>query len=212
MKSLNKSLIGLILLVFVECFAAPQPAVVPGPNIWTLDVLFGEPQQITINLPNTDKPQRFWYIIITLTNNTGKTADFYPACELMTDTFKIIPAYKDTTGLVFKKIKERHAARYPLLESLEYADNRILEGSDNARDMVIIWPDFDARARQVSLFIEGLSNETASVLHPTQTDENGNPIRIFLRKSLELQYTIPGDAAMRGQSRMIFLTKNWVMR
>ena len=32
------------------CLAAPEPAIVPGPRDWTVDVTFEHPQQITLEL------------------------------------------------------------------------------------------------------------------------------------------------------------------
>jgi hypothetical protein len=140
------------------CLSAPEPAIVPGPGQWTVDVMFEHPQQITLGSGRNSKPRQFWYTIVTLTNNTKRDVDFYPRCELMTDTFRITPAGKDISPVVFKQIKRRHEGKYPFLESLEKAGNKILQGEDNTKDIAIIWPDFDVRAKNIKLFITGLSN------------------------------------------------------
>ena len=54
----------------------------------------------------------------------------------------------------------------------------------------MIFPDFDPCAKHVSIFIGGLSNETAVVNNPAEKDANGNPIKVVLQKTLELQYDI----------------------
>jgi len=191
---------------------APSPAVVPADNEWTLNTIFTSPQQISVRLPGHRRPQRFWYIILTLTNNSKLDADFYPKCELMTDAFDLTAAYKDTKNIVFNQIKKRHNKKFPFLESLESADNKILQGSDQAKDMVIIWPDFDSKARNITLFIAGLSNETLSVTHPTKKDANGQPLKLYLRKTLELKYSIGGDEKFRDKAKLIFKAKRWIMR
>ena len=201
-----------LLTTLTLCQAAPEPAIVPGPNLWTLDVEYTNPQQITVKVPGHRAPQRFWYIILTMTNGHNRDADFYPRCDLMTDTLRLTQAYRDTRNLVFKKIQKRHKKKYPFLESLEYADNRILQGQDNTKDMVIIWPDFDLKAKMISLFIAGLSNETVAIDHPTVKDENGQPEKVFLRKTLQLNYAIAGDKALRHKSRLTFKKQNWIMR
>jgi len=192
--------------------AAPQPSIVPGQSDWTLNTVFTQPQQITLRIPGYRAPQRFWYIILTLTNTSDMDAPFYPKCDLMTDTFKVIPAWRDTKNMVFDKIKKRHKKKFPFLESLESAEPRILQGTDQTRDMVIIWPDFDPKARNISLFLAGLSNETVSIDHPTATDEDGNALKIYLRKTLELKYAIGGDAKLRKRASLVFKAKRWVMR
>ena len=191
----------------------PEPAVVQTPSQWTLDVVYDQPRQITVNLPGEKGPKRFWYIILTLTNNSGLTdAAFYPACQLMTDTFRIVPAGKGVRSEVFRRIKLKHQGGYPFLEELDYVDNKILRGADNAVDVVIIWPDFDAKAKEVTFFIAGTSNETRAINHPTKKDANGNPEKVYLRKTLALKYAIGGDPKLRASAALRFKQKSWVMR
>ncbi|UCE99998.1 MAG: hypothetical protein JSV82_02750 [Planctomycetota bacterium] len=194
------------------CLAAPEPAIVQGPDEWTIDVTFEHPQQITLQVAGDKKPSRFWYTIITLTNQTNRDVDFYPECKLMTDTFEIIPAGKGVSAAVFEQVKRRHQSKYQFLEYLEGVDNKILQGEDNAKDIAIIWQDFDAKAKGVKLFITGLSNETVVINHPTEKDEAGEPLKVYLRKTLELSYKIQGDAAFRSEAELIYEGKRWVMR
>jgi len=204
--------LGIILLTCVICASAPEPAIVPGPDDWTLNVTFEQPQQISVRTAGEKTSNRFWYIIITLTNQTGRDVNFYPKCELMTDTYQIIPAGKSIPNAVFEEIKKRHESRYPFLELLERVESKILEGEDNTKDIVIIWPDFDADAKQIKIFTAGLSNETAVINHPTVKDENGKPLKVFLRKTLELSYSIGGDPALRSDAQLTYKDKRWIMR
>jgi hypothetical protein len=203
---------GVLVVLVCLCSAAPEPAVIPGPDVWTLDVSFEHPQQIMFRAGPYDQPQRFWYIILTLTNKTDHDVDFYPKCELMTDTFEIIPSGEHVSAAVFEKIKRRYQTKYPLLERLEDAGNKILQGADNAKDVVVIWHDFDAEAKSVKLFISGLSNETVVFDHPVAKDEGGRPIKVFLRKTLELSYKLGGDPAFRSDVKLLFAGKHWRMR
>jgi hypothetical protein len=204
----------LSLVVTVTCFAmaAPKPAVVQRPQDWTIDVKYEQLQQIMLKPEKGGQPVRFWYLILTLTNNTGDDVVFYPQCELMTDTFEIIPAGKDVPPEVFEHIKTRHRAMYPFLESLDPSGMRILQGRDNTRDIAIIWPDFDMKAKEVSLFIAGLSNETAVVDYPVADEDSNTPERVFLRKTLELDYKFSGDPAFRANPKMTFAGMSWIMR
>jgi hypothetical protein len=201
-------LVALICL----CDAAPQPAVVPGPDVWMLDVRFEHPEQITFRAGDYEQPERFWYIILTLTNNTARDVDFYPKCELMTDTFEIIPSGHRVPPAVFEQIKKRHQAKYPLLELLENTGSKILQGADNAKDVAIIWRDFDAKAKNVTFFLGGLSNETAVFDHPVAKDGEGKPVKVFLRKTLELIYKIGGDPTFRSDAKLLFAGNRWIMR
>jgi len=211
---MKRFLCGFVVLsvVGVVCWAAPEPAIVPGPSDWTVDVRFSHLQQIELRLAGDTKPRRFWYVILTLTNNTGRDVSFYPKCDLMTDTFEIIPAGKGVPEAVFERIKKRHEDRYPFLESLEGTSARILQGADNAKDVAVIWPDFDLAAKAVHLFITGLSNETAAIEHPVAKDKQGRAVKVFLRKTLELDYGIGGDPAFRSEAKVLYKGKSWVMR
>lgn len=212
MKTFFAAALGLFVAIGGICLAVPEPAVVPRASDWTLDTAFEHPQLIEVRYRGRAKPKRFWYVIITVVNKTNREVGFYPKCELMTDTFQIIPSGKDVTPAVFELIKTRHASRYPFLEQLENVDNRILVGEDNAEDIAIIWPDFDARAKGIKLFIAGLSNETTMINHPVARDKNGRAIKVFLRKTLELSYSVGGDPALRSAARLKYENRRWIMR
>lgn len=212
MKRVIYGLLGILVLTSCLSFAAPKPAIVPGPAQWTIDTEFTHPQKIVIRRTSDNQPIVFWYTIITLTNNTGNDVGFYPKCDLMTDTFQIIPEGKDVISGLSKQIKIRHQNRYPFLESVDETDNKLLQGEDNTKDIAVIWPDFDEKAKNITLFITGLSNETAAVDHPVAQDENGLPKKVFLRKTLELKYAVKGDPTSRLGVRVNFNGKRWIMR
>jgi hypothetical protein len=218
----------LVLMAGGLVQAAPQPAVVQRPGQWTVEIRFEQPQQLVLPY-GANGETRFWYMILTVTNRTGQDVDFRPRCELMTNTFQVVPAGVGVPSVVFDKIKERHKSRYPLLESLGSAETRLvktsdktktpgsenllLQGEDNTRDIAVIWPDFDPRASSFKVFVTGLSNEVAVIDHPVNTDPNtGQPVKVFLRKTLQLDYTLRGDPAVRSAVELVYKGKNWVMR
>jgi hypothetical protein len=211
MKGVFYWTLAIVTLASV-CIAAPEPAIVQGLRDWTVDVSFEHPQRVMAPGAGALKPRLYWYTIVTLTNKMNRDVDFYPKCDLVTDNFQIVPAGRGTPAGVFELIKKRHESRYPFLESLQQADERILQGDDNAEDIAIIWPDFDARAKGMKLFITGLSNETAVTDHPITKDQTGKPKKVYLRKTLELSYGFRGDPALRSDFRLNYRGKRWVMR
>ena len=212
MKRFFYGILGIWAIIACVCLAAPEPAIVPAPGQWTLNMEYTHPQQITLLRGPDSRPVNFWYIIITLTNNTGNDVDFYPKCDLMTDSFQIIPAGKFVSPALFDQIKKRHKSRYPFLEPLNNAGSKILQGEDNTKDIAVIWTDFDTQAKSIRLFITGLSNETVAVDHPVLTDADGKPLQVFLRKTLELSYSLRGDQALRSNASFAFQGKRWIMR
>lgn len=205
-------------LTIIFCFTAflyaagiPKPAIVQKPGDWTTDVRFTNPQQIVLKTVD-GKSVRYWYMIITVTNKTGREVEFYPRCEILTDTFQLITAGNGTPDEVFNPIKQRYRSAYPLLELLETTSNQLLVGNDNAKDIAIVWPDFDLQAKEVKIFISGLSNEIALMNHPTQKQDDGSPVKVFLRKTLELDYALGGDPVFRNDTTLEFKAKSWIMR
>ncbi len=116
------------------------------------------------------------------------------------------------SAAVFEQIQRRHQSKYPFLESLEKTSNKILQGKDNIKDIAIIWQDFDTQAKNIKIFIAGLSNETIAINHPVAKDETGKPVKVYLRKTLELSYAISGDPALRSDAKLTYKGKRWVMR
>ena len=212
MKRFFYGILGISAVIACVCLAAPEPAIVPAPGQWTVDMKFTHPQQIVLPTRVENQPTRFWYVIITLTNNTDNDVGFYPKCDLMTDTFRITPAGKGVSPAVFGHIKRRHQSRYPFLEPLEGVGNKLLQGEDNTKDVVIIWPDFDVQAKNAKVFITGLSNETAAIDHPVAKDKTGKPLKVFLRKTLELSYAFRGDPSLRSDADLAYRGKRWIMR
>jgi len=209
-----KRTIVIFMMLFVSYgMAAPKPAVVQRNGQWTVDVRYSQPMQITVRLAGQQQPQRFWYTILTLTNNTiQEEIPLYLDCQIVTDTFKTVPAGKGVRKEVFDQIKAKHQGQYPFLESMDYKDNQLRKGADNTRDIVIIWPEFDPAAKQVSLFIAGLSNETATVKHPVAKDTQGKPAEVYLQKTLQLLYSNTTDSVLRSQAVLNPVRQDWVMR
>lgn len=191
----------------------PRPSGVSSDSQWTLHVTYEHPVQITLKMPGWEQPRRFWYMIISLTNATAEEeVPFYPKFELVTDTFQILPAGLGEQNDLFALVKGKHQGLYPFLESLDFFDHRIRRGSDNTRDFVIFWPDFDARAKTIQFYLAGLSNETAAINHPIQVDGQGNPVRVYLQKSLQLTYSIGADPQLRRDASLQYEGQDWVMR
>ena len=212
---MRKVILPLILFFcLVACLYAagiPKPAIVQKPGDWTADTRFTNPQQIVLKTID-GKAVLYWYVIITVTNKTGREVDFYPRCDVVTDTFQLLTAGNGTPDEVFDAIKKRHSSTYPFLELIEKTSSKLLVGVDNAKDLAVVWPDFDLQAKEVKIFISGLSNEIALIDHPIQKQADGNPAKVILRKTLELDYTLGSDPVFRNETTLEFKAKTWIMR
>ena len=220
-QTIMKSRLTSILLAF--CVLAtisygkapegvPEPASLPPADIWQLDVEFhGNPQQLEVTLPGDEKPTRFWYLVYTITNNTGQDVDFYPTFEVMTNTFKLYEAGKVPTKPVYDAVEVLYKKSVPLLEPEIQVAGKILQGEDNARDCVCILDDFDPNATSVKLFVSGFSNETVTKEIADDKNEKKSK-KVLLRKTLMLEYSVPGDERNQDNKVMLFRRKEWIMR
>jgi hypothetical protein len=191
--------------------AAPKPAILQRPGQWTAEVKFEHPQQIVMPW-GTNGESRFWYTIMTVTNRTSRDVEFYPKCDLMTDTFQVLPAGQGVPPVVIQQIQQLYQATYPFLEPVDKVENRILQGEDNAKEIIIAWKDFDPQATSFKVFVGGLSNETTIVPHPVAVDQSGQPMQVFLRKTLQLNYSLQGDPTIRAAVETVYTSQSWIMR
>ncbi|KPK85764.1 MAG: hypothetical protein AMJ81_02835 [Phycisphaerae bacterium SM23_33] len=209
---------ALAMAVGAHSDPPPKPSAVPVS--WELEFEYQDICSITLVLPGQKQPKTFWYVLYTITNRTGADQVFVPDFVLYTDTGQVLRSGQGVPTGVFEAVEKRH--NNPLLMDLGRITGRILQGEDNAKDGVAMWPNFDPAARKFDVFIGGLSGERAKVKLPspievTEEDENGKPKKvtkteITLLKTLRLSYAIPGEAAARPRTVPAPLKKEWVMR
>ncbi len=209
-------------LAFTLLTASAEPAPEPGivPTSWELEFEYRTPQPITIQMPGRKEERTFWCMLYTVTNRSGADRIFVPGFSLYTDTGQVIRSGERIPAAVFLDIKKRH--NNPLLVDMASITGTLLQGTDNTRDGVAIWSDFDHEARGFDVFIEGLSGERVKIKLPrpiveTVTDENGKEKKVtktevVLSKTLHLRYSLLGEAAARSADTPKFLKKEWVMR
>ncbi len=213
---MRKYVLPLLLLFGASMPAAGYGALEPAdaPVSWDLKFDFYDIQRIALTLPGDPTPTVFWYLLYTVQNDTGRDVDYYPFLELVTDTAKVYPSDIGVSPLVFNAIKRRHKATHPFLADSVRIVGRLLQGEDNAKEGVAIWPQFDIKANQFTVYVSGLSGETKIVENlsyepslpqtqvrrlpdGTEIDEPVNPRYFVLRKTLAIRYALPGDTKTR---------------
>ena len=217
-QSIAWALLTIALLVFLvqpEPMAAQKrAALMPPAGTWLLNFeLHGNPQKISVTLPGESKPRVYWYLLYTVTNETGEEINFYPQIELFTDTFKLYRADQDIRRVVFSAIQKRYATTIPLLERQQAITGKLLMGQDNARDSVAIFEDFDPKARSIDIFVSGLSNEIVRIKSPLKADQDSaQPAETLLRRTLRLNYKVPGDDLNPNDRVILYQDRSWVLR
>jgi len=198
----------------------PEPTVVP--LHWEFKVELDPFRSIPVAPSRKGKAQDrlFWYLRYTVTNLSGQDHVFVPEFVLYTGTGQLLRAGTKVPTDVFNQIKTLH--NDPMLKAQTSMTRKLLLGQDNAKSGVAIWPDFDAKAGTVDIFLTGLSGETTAIdlpkpLKVVETDWKGNrktvtKKRLLLAKTLHLRYAIPGEKAARGDVTPRLVKREWVMR
>ena len=193
-------------------FAAPRPAIVQAPQQWTAQAMVEPLRMVVLPAPGLGAPGRYWYTVLSVENTASRAIDLYLQADLLTDGFDLIPAGRSVSPEAFRIVKARHRGTYPFLEDLPVTGTKVLQGPDHARDFAVIWPDFGPEVKAVSLFIGGLSNETVAIDHPTAKDPSGKPTKVFLKKTLQLDFTLRGESDLRVDENVQLAASRWVMR
>jgi len=207
--------------------AVPEPGEVP--KNWELRFEYLDPQRIAVQLPGEDVPRTYWYVVYTVTNESGQAIQFLPSFELMTDTMKVYPSEIGVHPAVYEAIKKRHRKTHPFMTEPVRMIGRLLHGEDNARDSVAVWADFDPHASRFTVFGGGLSGETRQVRNPLHNASKPevameempdgstletvvNPKHFTLRKTLVIRYEFPGAESTRDRSKPRGRPHTWIMR
>tara|TARA_Y100000589_G_C27186073_1_gene642715 strand:+ start:620 stop:1183 length:564 start_codon:yes stop_codon:yes gene_type:complete len=132
----------------------------------------------------------YWYMTYEIENGTGADQIWVPSMVIYTDRGEILPCGKNVPSAVTDEILDRLGD--PFLEPQYKIIGDLKQGRGNARTGLSIWPANRTDVNEISLFIAGLSSETAAVKDPITGEE------VVLRKTLKRDYLIPGAATAIG--------------
>jgi hypothetical protein len=249
MTKLLPALATLIVagLVASPASAYPKPAI--NRTAWELDVQTSPPMRIAVKAPGESAPKAYWYMLLTVTNNTGEEQQFLPEVELVDDKGNVLRSDRNIPNAVFTEIKRVTGKK--LLVPLGKASGPIRQGPDEAVDTVAIWPEPLERMGSFSVFVSGLSGESLwydaknrrelrmgpsgtagkltwhkdGVAMKDPNDPEGkkfqqvdwteikpSEIGEMLRKTLQVDFQVPGDEFYAGRDPVIQKGKTWVMR
>lgn len=185
--------------------AAPEPD--PVPTRWELDFEPG-PLRVTQVREASGVVRHYFYLTYRVTNYAGQDLIFAPSLDLVTEEGSIRRAGREVPPEVTRAVLE--SLRNPLLEDQISVLGQILQGVENAKDGLAVWPADNLQTDSISLFISGLSGENKPfVVRDTETGRNK---RVMLRKTLMLGYETPGTLEGRGSTPLELAETLWVMR
>ena len=172
--------------------------------------------RITLTLPGQTEPTAFWYLLYTVTNNTGREAEFYPMFHLVTDTLEVVEGGENIHPKVYEAIQARHRRQYPFFVAPPAAYGRLIQGGDNRRTSTAVFRDFDPQASGFAVYVGGLSGEIVRLNNPAfdagKAESDNNRRSFILRKTLGIHYDLPGDSYTRRVAVPTRVKREWVMR
>lgn len=183
----------------------PEPD--PLPKRWQLDIDVGPLRVAKVDVKGHE-PQVFYYMTYRVTNNSGQDLQFAPVFELGTDEGELLRAGRDVPRAVRLELLDRLGN--PLLEDQIAILGTLLQGKENAKDGLVVWPVGDMDIDEVSIYCSGFSGETARIELPDP--ETGEKREIVLRKTFMVQYDIPGSLELRGSEPLKPRDERWIMR
>ncbi|MBC7835256.1 MAG: hypothetical protein H7Y88_09175 [Phycisphaerales bacterium] len=191
---------ALIAVGAAQMAAAPEPD--PVPRRWQLEIIEG-PLRVT-SIEFEDGPQAFLYMTYTVTNNSGEDLLFAPSFEIATGENEVIRSGRGVPLAATKTIIE--SVQNPLVEDQISIIGQILQGKENAKDGIVIWPLTDMNTSELTVYGAGLSGETATVTPP------GSGEKFVLRKTLMIRYRVSGTLESRGSTPLDVAERRWIMR
>ncbi len=210
-----------------EVGVGPQPS--PNPISWEFQFTFLDPRRIEIQLPDSDRPEVYWYMVYTVTNASRRSQRFFPTFQIVTEDLRVVDTDMGISPLVFDAIRERHRITHKYMVHPTKSIGALLSGDDNARESVAIWRGVDLTLNNFRIYVAGLSGETRFVVNPSydpgkpETEKvigpdghvrelTPNPKYFTLRKTLEIRYTLPGSPLARSQAEPERGETRWLMR
>ncbi len=194
---------GLLTLVSGAALVGLAPEPDPVPRRWQLDVQPGTLRLATVEVPNVGK-RMFLYLDYTVVNNSGQDLLFAPAFELANGEGEIFRSGRDVPQSVTETIVA--SLQNSFAEDQIEIIGTLLQGRENGKDGVVIWPVTDTNPERLTIYAAGFSGETATVEAP-KSDH-----RFVLRKTLRLDFDTPGDLVGERSAEIPLREKSWIMR
>ncbi|MEL7472127.1 MAG: hypothetical protein AAGK04_02335 [Planctomycetota bacterium] len=192
-------------LAFVVLVAmAPEPD--PTPSRWELDLELGPMRIATVD--TTSGPRAFWYLTLKVENNSGRDQFFVPAFDLATDRGQVVRAGRGVPGSVYAELLNR--LQNPLLETQFAVQDLLLQGEENAKEALVVWPAVDLDADRLSVFFIGFSGENKRMFIPDP--ETKELVEFVTRKTYMVQYCTPGQIRVDRAEPFEVCGRVWVMR
>lgn len=187
----------------MTAMAPPEPD--PIPRRWQLDVEPGTLRVATFDIKDQGR-RAYFYMTYTVTNNSGEDLLFAPSFELALD-HEVVRSGRSVPLEVTKQLL--NSTQIAGIEDQISIIGPILQGKENAKSGLIVWPANEMAPLELTVYAAGFSGETATVERP----DSKNHDKVVLRKTMMLRYAPPGDLSQNGQNAIpLGEPLRWIMR
>lgn len=152
--------------------------------------------------PETGK--HFWYMTYDVVNNTGKEVRFAPRIDLVVDDGRILAQGEGVSSGAVRQLKKY--LKNELLEDQFEILGEVLPGKEHAKSGLVMFRADDLEPTELTVMVQGLSRETEKRAHP----RTGEPVT--LRKTVRIDYLVPGDPKPRGSTTYPIVSREWIFR
>jgi hypothetical protein len=191
---------GMVALLAAVCSVLAYPTPSSVPVRWELHFIPGE-----LRLYHHEPSDRhYWYFTYMVENRTGRDQTWAPQFTLFTDAGEILPSGEGVPMEVTRSILSMLGNE--LLMNQYEVIGELLQGREHAKEGLVVWPARNLNITELSMFISGISGETRRVTDPLTGEE------FLFRKTLQRDYTVPGDPAARGSRPIELASQRWILR
>ena len=134
----------------------------------------------------------------------------------MTSSLQVVEGGAQISPTVHDAIRKKHRVTHPFLARPSQVLGTLLQGEDNARTSMVVFRQFNFEDNAFTIYFSGLSGEIKRVSNPaydaSEKESSDNPRMFNLRKTLAIEYHLPGDATTRQWVQPRRENRTWVMR
>lgn len=190
--------VASLLLAVSMVGAYPKPS--PVPYRWELTFESGD-----LRLWRDDiSGEYYWFMTYKVVNRTGNEQVWAPEFTLFNDAGEILRSGRGVPSRITDALLT--IIGNDLMEPQNAIIGEIFQGEEHAKEGLVIWPADRIDVNALTVFIAGISGETAAVVDPVTKKE------VILRKTLQRDHLIPGNAVARGTDPAPLVKETWILR
>lgn len=206
--SVRGSVLGTFAVLSIATAAGLAPEPDPVPRRWQIDLEVGPMRLARVEGPNGEA-RLYWYLTYKAVNPTREDLIFAPAFDLVTEDGTTYRAGREVPPVVTRRLLEK--LDNPLLQDQVQIIGTILQGQENAKEGLVIWPASQISSGEMVVYASGFSGETRTI-EVADVNNPGKMTRATLRKTMMVRYPMRGEVHNQGDKPLEVGESRWIMR